>query len=211
MTVRWTALVPMKALPLAKSRLLAASTDTTQHARLVRAMRADTIAAITAANHVARVLVITDRFDDEHPEAIVQSRKGLNHALAEGAEFAQGRWPDDGVVAVVGDLPALRSNDLDAALRKAARYQRSFVADATQQGTTLLAAQPGVTLRPLFGTGSATQHAASKAHRLAAPPGLRCDVDTLDDLCRAAEVGLGTHTAQLAAELMPVTGEPAWC
>ncbi len=210
MFVRWTVLVPMKALPQAKSRLLAASTDSDQHVQLVRAMRADTLAAIDAADRVARLLVVTDRADDEHPGALVQSRPGLNAALSEGAAYARARWPGDGVAALVGDLPALRGADLDAALGEASRYARSFAADATGTGSTLLTALPGTALRPLFGASSAARHAASAARRLTASPGLRCDVDTPADLQRAAEVGLGVQTNALQHQRAQAD-QPARC
>ena len=62
-TVRWTVVIPAKALPAAKSRLMTASADETAHRRLVEAIRADTAAAARAADGVARVLVVSDRPD----------------------------------------------------------------------------------------------------------------------------------------------------
>lgn len=191
--MRWTVLLPVKALPAAKGRLLAASPDAEAHARLVAAIRADTAAAVRTAAAVHRVVLVTDR-----PTAgelvFVQREPGLNAALAEAARDAARRWPADGVVAVVGDLPALRAADLDAALAEAARHPRSFVRDAAGTGTTLLAARPGVALDPAFGAGSAARHAASAAE-LTATPGLRCDVDTEADLEAARALGLGPHTS----------------
>jgi 2-phospho-L-lactate/phosphoenolpyruvate guanylyltransferase len=196
--MRWTVLLPLKGLPQAKSRLQGASGDAQQHAELVLAMRADTMTAIRAARRVARVLVIVDRPDDLHPQALIQDGVGLNAALTEGAAYAAAHWPQDGVAALVGDLPALRPEELDAALA-ASGTARTFVADADGSGTTLLAVGPGTALAPKFGTGSAARHAASGAVALAAGPGLRCDVDTPDDLQRAAGVGLGSITRAWAA------------
>ena len=191
--MRWTVLLPVKALPAAKGRLLAASPDAEAHARLVGAIRADTAAAAREAAAVARVVLVTDR-----PTAgdlvFVQREPGLNAALAEAARDAARRWPEDGVVAVVGDLPALRAAELDAALADAAGHPRSFVRDLAGTGTTVLAARPGVLLEPAFGAGSAARHAASAAE-LDAGAGLRCDVDTEADLDAARALGLGRHTA----------------
>jgi 2-phospho-L-lactate guanylyltransferase len=195
--VRWTVVIPAKALPEAKSRLLPASADTAAHRRLVEAIRADTLGAARATVGVARVLVVTDR--PGLPDALVQRHPGLNSALREAAAHAARAWPGDGIVALVGDLPALRPDELAAVLQAAAVQPRSFVPDAPGTGTTLLAVVPGTDLDPKFGVGSAARHAAGAA-RLEAGPGLRHDVDTADDLGQAAQLGLGPATAAVVGE-----------
>lgn len=202
-------LIPTKALPGAKTRLAAVSADPAAHRRLVAAIRQDTVAAARAADGVARVVVVTDR-GVPGDTTFVQRTPGLNPALEEAAAAATARWPDDGVVALVGDLPALTPAELADALRAAASHPRSFVADHAGTGTTLLAALPGVALSPTFGPGSAARHAAV-AVALNAGPGLRHDVDTADDLRAAAAVGLGAATAaergsELAAPRSPSPG-----
>jgi 2-phospho-L-lactate/phosphoenolpyruvate guanylyltransferase len=207
--VRWTVVIPAKALPEAKSRLSAASVDDTAHRRLVQSIRADTLAAAQAADGVARVLVITDRPGE--PDALVQTRPGLNAALREAAEHAARYWPDDGVVALVGDLPTLRPAELAAVLRAAAAHPRSFVRDASETGTTLLAAIPGIALEPAFGAGSAARHAIS-ATALDAGPSVRHDVDTAEDLRAAAILGLGpATTAAVLAASMVASRSPSAC
>lgn len=199
--MRWTVVIPAKALPAAKSRLLPATADPAAHRALVRAIRADTLAAARVAEGVARVVVVVDRPAAEAPAGVlvhVQSAPGLNPALAEAAGRAARDWPADGVAALVGDLPALRAAELAAALAAAATHPRSFVPDAAGTGTTLLAAGPGTPLGPRFGSGSAARHRAVAAE-LAAGPGLRHDVDTLEDLISAAELALGPHTAAVVA------------
>jgi 2-phospho-L-lactate guanylyltransferase len=138
------------------------------------------------------VLVVADGPDV--PDAFVQRRPGLNAALAEAADHAAQNWPDDGVAALVGDLPALRPDDLAAALAAAAQHPRSFVPDAHGTGTTLLSALPGIALAPAFGADSAARHAPG-AVALEAAAGLRHDVDTADDLRAAVTLGLGPATA----------------
>lgn len=191
--------IPAKALPDAKSRLQPATTGDTEHRRLVEAIRADTLAAARAADGVARVLVVADRPGEAvDTEFLVQSAPGLNAALDEAAAHAQHSWPEDGVAALVGDLPALQPGELAAALATAAAHPRSFVADAAGTGTTLLAARPGTVLNPRFGVGSAARHAA-EAVRLGAGAGLRHDVDTAEDLRAVAELTLGPATAAVLA------------
>ncbi len=190
---RWTALVPMKALPAAKSRLFPMSDDVDAHGRLVRAMRADTLAALDSAMLIARIVVVVDRPDDDYPDAFVQSAVGLNAGLHEAATDAARRWPRDGVVAVVDVRPAQGGKIADDVLSQLPPNRRGFVPDADGTGTTLLAAPPGLPLGPQFGWQSAERHRES-ARALPGADGLRCDVDTPDDLRRAAAVGLGPRT-----------------
>ncbi len=193
--LHWTIVVPLKALPAAKTRLVPASPDPAGHAALVDAIRADTLAVAGAAG---RLLVIFDQApvtDDAYLPApvLVQTGSGLNQALREAADYVHERWPGDAVAALVGDLAALRPGELEATLAEAAQHPRGFVADLAGTCTTLLTARPGVDLNPAFGLGSAARHA-----RIAAPlpagPGLRLDIDTATDLDQARALGLGPST-----------------
>jgi 2-phospho-L-lactate guanylyltransferase len=202
----WVAVVPVKRLPLAKTRLRGALPGV-PHERLVVAMALDTVAAVLACARVHRVLVVTD--DPLAGPALTElgaqrvghePAGGLNPALAYGASRAGARAR---VVALTADLPALRPAELDAALDAAARLAgtgplRSYVPDATGRGTALLAALGGTALAPRFGPGSAAAHAASGAVRLDGDwPSLRRDVDTPEDLAAAIALGLGRYTAEL--------------
>jgi 2-phospho-L-lactate/phosphoenolpyruvate guanylyltransferase len=193
--VSWTIIVALKAMPAAKSRLMPASAGPREHAQLVEAIRSDTLAV---ASSVGQVLVVLDRPGDDSGRwpVLVQREAGLNAAVREGETLARTLRPDDAVAALVGDLPALTTSELTAALTIAATHPRAFVADAAGTGTTLLTARPGVLLQPAFGPGSATRH-ATIAHNVAAGPGLRLDVDTAADLARARELGVGPATRAL--------------
>jgi 2-phospho-L-lactate/phosphoenolpyruvate guanylyltransferase len=191
--MRWTVLVPFRALPNAKSRL-SSTVPACLFEPLVVAIRADTLVAVRAARPVARTVVISDEPGDG--VTLVQTSSGLNGALRDGAAFARHRWPDDGIAALVGDVPALRPEELAAALDDAAAHPSAFVADQAGTGTTLLTARPGADFEPRFGAGSAARHRAL-AVELSGAPGLRHDVDTADDLAAAAVVGLGELTADL--------------
>lgn len=184
--------MPFRGMPGAKSRL-ARGLSAEQHVLLVDAIRADTLSAVHAAEQVARVVVIGDISGPG--VAVVQQSRGLNGALRDGWRFALQRWPEDGVAALVGDLPALRPAELSTALEQAATHPRSFVPDAGGTGTTLLAAIPGAVLNPRFGRGSAARHSATGGLSLDAGPGLRHDVDTVEDLRDAIALGVGEHTA----------------
>jgi len=206
-TLTWSLVVPVKLLAQAKSRLGLAD----QHrAELALAMAADTVAMAVDADYVAGVLVVTD--DPEVSDIVSglgaialpdEPAAGLNQALAHGAAHAQARWPDRGRAALAGDLPAARPGELSAALAAAARFGAAFVPDAGGTGTTLYAAAPGATFAPQFGTASRDRHLAAGAVEIAAAgagldlAGLRQDVDTIDDLRRAASIGLGPRTLAL--------------
>ena len=194
--MHWTVLIPAKSLPAAKSRLAPRAADAAGHARLVDAIRADTVSAALATPAVARVLVVVDHPGATVPpgaQVVVQRRPGLNAALADAAADAADRWPDEGVAALLGDLPALRPDELADALHQAAGFDAGYVPDAEGTGTTMLTASAGGALRPQFGAGSAGRHAAG-AQLIEAGPGLRRDVDTAADLAAAADIGLGTET-----------------
>ena len=203
-TLRWTVLVPLRAMPTAKSRL-AATIAPELFERVVEAIRADTLAAVRASAAVARVVVVSDQAGDGVD--LVQRSPGLNGALRDGAAHSAREWPGDGVAALVGDLPALRTAELTAALAAAAGHPSAFVADADGTGTTLLAARPGTRLAPGFGLGSAARHAQTAA-ALGAGPGLRQDVDTADDLAGAIRLGVGPATAAALGVDRVVTRSP---
>jgi 2-phospho-L-lactate guanylyltransferase len=107
--------------------------------------------------------------------------------------------PEHGIAALLADLPALRPAELRDALDTAATLAtQTFLPDRAGTGTTLLAAPAGCAFTPRFGVGSARAHEVL-AKRLIEPPGgwpgLRTDVDTADDLRRAAALGVGKRTA----------------
>jgi 2-phospho-L-lactate guanylyltransferase len=206
----WTAVIPVKRLGAAKSRLRGAVPDA-RHQDLALAMVRDTVAAVLACAEVADLVVVTDDPDAAGAVTALGARAvpdrpgaGLNAALRFGADVVAGLSRRRAVLA--GDLPALRPEELGSALRDAGA--RSFVPDAAGSGTVLLAAPPGVPLDPHFGVGSAAAHAASGARRLTGVlPGLRHDVDTAADLHTVLSLGAGVHTCALLRDL----GHPAGC
>jgi 2-phospho-L-lactate guanylyltransferase len=198
-------LVPVKPLARAKTRLRGAAGSPLAHARLALALARDTIAAASAAASVRRVVAIcsdelvcgalardgVQTISDE-PDA------GLNPALRHGEAVlrAGGPGPFAAIAALAGDLPALRPRELDEAIQAGlARGRRTFCADRSGTGTTLLLTSPQLPLDPRFGSGSAAAHRASGARQLPGGwPGLRCDVDTMADLAVADHLGLGRRT-----------------
>jgi 2-phospho-L-lactate guanylyltransferase len=205
----WSVLLPVKVLAQAKSRL--AGLAGPRRGELALALACDTVTAVLGCDEAARVIVITD--DQVAGAALAalgalvvpdEPRDGLNAALRHGAAHAAARWPGSGRAALSADLPALRPEQIGRALRAAAAWPTAFVADAAGDGTTLYTAVPGAAFRPAFGLASRARHGADGAAELGLDgiPGLRRDVDTPSDLRGAVALGLGPHSAPLAAELL---------
>jgi 2-phospho-L-lactate guanylyltransferase len=204
--VPWTAIVPVKRLALAKTRL---HVPGIAREDLALTFALDTCAALLAAGQIDAVVVITD--DDRAREAFDKvadprltvisdvPNAGLNAALLHGATSARTASATTGVVAVSADLPALIATDVDAVLHSAASIEGPwFVADISGVGTTMLGAPVGIDLTPAFGHRSRAAHRSLGVHELAVGArSARRDVDTVVDLWDAERLGLGPSTATL--------------
>jgi len=200
------AVVALKGSALAKSRL-----DTLPdplRRRLAWTMAVDTLTALAGA--VQRVVVVSRqpalgarlRAAGLDVDVLAESGTGsLDAALSQGAEaLSEAGYAT--VVACVGDLPALRPEAVRAALAASRPHLRSFVADASGLGTTILIShQSGgrVRLDPHFGGRSAAAHRTSGAVALVGDDLLtaRRDVDTEVDLSDALRLGVGPLTGAL--------------
>lgn len=188
----WSVVIPVKG-SIGKSRLDAGDA----RAALAVAFARDVIAASRDAEAVGRVVVVTcdpavtEGIDGI--EVVDDPSGGLRAAVAAGIAAIE---PGQPAAVILGDLPALTSEALDAALLMAEYEERSFVPDAIAMGTTLLAARRADALRPRFGPGSAELHrlAGHVPLPVAADSGLRIDVDELADLHLAIDLGVGQHT-----------------
>ncbi|TLH81302.1 2-phospho-L-lactate guanylyltransferase [Mycolicibacterium cosmeticum] len=199
--------IAVKRLNAAKTRLAPVLSAATRQ-RLVLAMLTDTIAAAAAAPAVRSITVVTpdpaaaaaavdlgaraltDPTPDGHPNP-------LNNALME----AERSHATTDIVVLQGDLPALRADELSDAIVTAARHRRSFVGDRHGTGTSALFAFDSP-LDPRFGTDSARRHTDSGAVELTGDwPGLRCDIDTPDDLAAALRLGVGPATSRVVGNL----------
>jgi 2-phospho-L-lactate guanylyltransferase len=193
----WTVVLPVKDARRAKSRLGELSAG---GPGLARAIALDTIDAVVACRTVAHVVVVTD--DEELAASLPlgvavmtdQAAEGPNAAIAVAMAQLTDAAPR---AALLADLPALRSADLDRALAAARGLSRAVVPDAEGTGSTLVTAAPGIAWESAFGGGSFNRHVTLGCAVLAVPQGssLRRDVDTPWHLARAAELGLGPRTS----------------
>jgi 2-phospho-L-lactate guanylyltransferase len=198
----YVVVVPVKPPAHGKSRLVGLTDE--QRRELAEAFALDTVSACQAAASVGAVLVATDdaRFSAELasrgcpaiPDGVASD---LTAALRQAAAEARRRWPELTPVALCADLPALRPEDLDAALASVSPGEEAFVADADGVGTTLYTAGHEHFV-PAFGPDSRAAHLGGGAREV---PGalttLRRDVDDLSDLRMALDLGAGRHTRQV--------------
>jgi len=200
-------IIAVKRLGVAKTRLAPIFSAPTRE-RVVLAMLLDTIAAAARAPSLRGITVVTpddaaaesarrlgaeilyDPTPDGHPDP-------LNNAIvAAESVITSGPDPPPNIVVLQGDLPALQTPELAQAIAAARAHRRSFVADRHGSGTSALFAF-GAPLKPVFGPDSARRHRSSGAVELTGPwPGLRCDIDTPEDLAIARRLGVGAATAQ---------------
>lgn len=181
----WTVVIPVKPPEIGKSRLDVAGTD---RAALARAIAQDTIAA---AAEVARVIVVTADPSVDLPgvEVVVESApRGIAAAVTDGLAVA----PGERRAVLLGDLPALRPDDLAEALALAEDTRLGAVPDQERSGTTLVTAREG-DLPAAFGEGSWARHRAAGFVELPVPSTstLRRDVDRPEHLTG----NLGPRTA----------------
>ena len=198
-------LIALKPLEHAKSRL---AVPNPLRRRLAWTMALDTLSALCRA--LPHVLVVSDqpalearlRHAEIAAEVISESgHVGMNSALSRGARalHAQGF---SSVLACVGDLPALRPESVLRILDASQSHPRSFIADASGVGTTMLVAHD-VELAPQFQGRSAAAHHASGAVNLSADAigspiaDARRDVDNEADLAVAIGLGVGPATDSL--------------
>jgi len=202
----YVVLVPVKPPAVGKSRL--AELGDLERRELAAAIALDTVDACRHAALVSEVLGVTDDAGFAAELAAIGcttipdgTSDDLNGTLRLAAAEAHRRWPDLVPVAVLGDLPALRPDELDAALAGIAPGEAAYVADASGSGTSLYtSAFDG--FAPRFGVGSAAAHQAVARPIEGTLPGLRRDVDDLADLRQAWELGVGARTRRRAASLV---------
>lgn len=200
-----TAVVPVKTLTLAKTRL---ALPAEQRTELALAFALDTISALLRNPGVSGVLVVTSdpvigwRLRQHSVRLVPDEGLGLDLAVRSGIAAATTWMPTAGVVVVPADLPCLRADDLTRVLEDARTTRGAFVPDRSMTGTTLLIHPPGRTAVASYGLGSAARHRSLGLHPLHdAPVRARHDVDTMEDLRVAMVLGTGPETAGAVAAL----------
>lgn len=189
-----TRLAPVFSAQTRENVVLAMLADTLTAAANVGSLRCITVitpddaAAAVAADLGADVL--SDPTPQGHPDPLNNAIAAAERVVAESVS---------NIVVLQGDLPALQTQELTEAIAAARHHKRSFVADRLGTGTAALCAF-GTALDPRFGPDSSARHRRSGAIELTgAWPGLRCDIDTPDDLTVARRLGVGPATTRAVA------------
>lgn len=189
-----TRLAPVFSARTREAVVLAMLVDTLTAAARVEALRCITVITPDAAAAAAAAELGADVLADPTPEGHCDP---LNSAITAAERVVAKSVPN--IVVLQGDLPALQTQELTEAIAAARHHQRSFVADRLGTGTAALCAF-GTVLDPRFGPDSSARHRRSGAVELTgAWPGLRCDIDTPEDLTVARRLGVGAATTRAIA------------
>jgi 2-phospho-L-lactate guanylyltransferase len=203
---RCYALVPIKARALCKGRL-APSLTADRRLELVRFMLARVLAALTQADCVSHVAVVSAERDTVPAQITVLTDPGggLNAAL----EHAQRGLLELGareIVVLPADLPRISADDIVALVRAGRAGGCALAPDTGDTGTNALywscerRAPLESSLRFQFGSDSKQRHLAEARRlglhaRLVHRPGLAFDVDTPADLAQLREPPHATRRA----------------
>lgn len=189
--MRTVALVPIKALTAAKSRL-AAALDPPARAALTLRVLNNVLAALDTPGIATRLVVTPDpavlrAAGAAGATGLRQADGGLNEGLTQGRDWALAAGAE-AILIVLGDLPLLGRDDVTALLELADRPGVAvFAPDRHGAGTNALLLRPPDALPFAFGVGSLARHrTAAETRGLLArwydAPGTALDLDTPADL-----------------------------
>ena len=220
--MRATAILPIKRFAHAKQRLVEA-VGPPGRAALAKAMLADILAAITGAQAIERVIVVTGEGRAEKialahaqrvktPLEVFRDPADTGHSEAATLGIVRAKALGASCVALLpGDCPLLSAAELDAALGHVGPESVAVVPDRHGEGTNALLLSPPDAIRPGFGPGSRERHVERGRARefevaVEEVPSLALDLDTEEDLHDLAEVlkaepGRAPKTAEAIGEL----------
>jgi len=207
------ALVPLKDLVLAKSRLAGVLTSVERRA-LAQAMVEDVLTVLSRHRHIARITLVSD---DSGASMLAQKYgadcwtesslgcRGLNPLIQCASERLLNTGGEP-LVVLHGDLPLLTGEDISHVVESQQALGGLIVGcDSKGVGTNLLAFNAASTPRFCFGTDSCAGHVAGAknagvAVQVLQRSGIGLDVDEAPDLQRIMDqlhVDTASNTAQL--------------
>lgn len=212
--MRTAAILPIKSFGAAKQRL-SSLLGTGSRQALAQAMFQDVLASLRKVEGIEVVVIVASEPSvefaaDDHVVLIEDElRDGQSAAAQTGIRWAVDHGFER-VLLVPGDTPLLSAAELDRLLSDPPAAV-VIVPDRHGTGTNGLVLCPPDAIGPSFGPGSRARHErlardAGAECRIAAPPSLALDVDTLEDLAvlRAAldaRTGGAAHTRGLLSRL----------
>ena len=206
------AVVPVKTLPSAKSRLRP-WLDHASVERLAIAMLGDVLETLQRVRALDRIAVATPDLRlaevarKAGAEVLGASVDGLNPAV-EAACAVLAPTADDAALVVLGDVAGAQAADIEKLLDAGARPGVTL-APSNDGGTSALLRGPRDIIPAAFGPNSARTHrdfaaSAGVAFVELALPSLAIDIDEREDLEQIASRGsAGTRTRALLGKLLP--------
>ncbi|HEY0700592.1 MAG TPA: 2-phospho-L-lactate guanylyltransferase [Micromonospora sp.] len=209
MTGSWVVVVPAKRFGAAKTRC--AGLDPAQRGALARAMLTDVVGALLRVPRVRAVVVAT-----ADPEvagtalaagaAVAASARGsgLNQEVTDALTGAAAAVPDARLAVAMADLAGADPADFETVLATAEGRSRAIVPDADGTGTTMVLVGEAGGFKPFLGRDSRRRFLADGFHELpVTAPGLRRDVDTVEQLISLGAGRLGEATRAWVASSAP--------
>jgi len=195
----YTALVPVKALNVAKSRL-AAHLSWQQREGLVLDMLHHVLQILLASRLFERVSVVSPdtrvleqaRFWGAQP--LKEEQHGHNSALQAAAMGEQAAGAT-AILTISADLPLLRISDIQGMIEQSRQHEVVLAPSRDGTGTNAILMRPPLALPYLFGLNSRQRYQQAARQRklryaVFSSIGLAVDIDTIDDLqCLRDEPG----------------------
>lgn len=213
----YTAVMPIKAWDLAKSRLHAEP-----HVRFAfaAAFAQDALEAVLRCPAVGQVVVVTRDSGARRlalrlgaaaiSEPSGHHREPLAAAVQHGVDWASRLRPSSPLAVIPADLPGMTSHDLNRFLVDASAHERAFASDSSGLGTTILVSQFTHGTPHGYGLNSSQRHRSLGFCEMSqVPAGLRRDVDVMADLDEANLLGLGSHTRRVLFHLTSEGPQPS--
>lgn len=203
LTSTWHIVLPVKNTSRGKSRL--SPPPGVRRSDLALAIALDTIEVVLEVIPAAQVVIVTDddavRTDAESHDVTVldDPGRGLNPAIEVGLAWVRSVAPGRAGAVLLADLPSLTAEALYDGLRACAATESSIVPDRSGHGTVLLTHHDAGRLVPRFGGSSAARHGRAATVLNLALPRLRTDVDDVEALNAARDLGLGPRTSGVLA------------
>jgi 2-phospho-L-lactate guanylyltransferase len=208
--LKYTALVPVKSLIEAKSRLALHLTPG-QRAELMLDMLHHVLNVLQESQVFSHIAVVSaDRYVLEQAQAwgaraLIEERVGHNPALTAAAnrEKADG---SDVLLTISADLPLLQTQDIHCMIEQSQWHDIVLATSVDGTGTNALLVRPPLVIPYLFGVNSSTRYQAEAKRRglnytLYKSTGLALDVDTIDDI-QALERYKINHSACCSSQLI---------
>jgi 2-phospho-L-lactate/phosphoenolpyruvate guanylyltransferase len=186
-----TALIPVKSLNAAKSRLATHLTQS-QRAELMLTMLHHVLSTLQASNTLDCISVVSldehvlDQAQNWGADVYIEEEIGHNPALTAAAiqEIAAG---STALLTISADLPLLHIHDIHDMIEQSKQHAVVLAPSHDHTGTNALLVRPPLALPYTFGPGSLQLYLSESrkrqlSSRLYTSVGLGLDIDTIEDL-----------------------------